>query len=555
MQQILVSILLLAWPSALLHVLAFGRKSDYRSIRTSLIGGQVILAGVLGILSIIGLFSIAWIVGITAILVSGLALLLRKKKKGTFRFTKKDAIIILIALIYLLTLQQVSSPYSPDGIGQYIPWARDMAEEGGIIPATQSEDVGYMYTPPLSFSYYGYAFLFTGADLDAPVGISIFFSITTVFLIWSATRESRIRYAAPLAMLMLLSSFFFVKLGKMVLTEPAIIFFATAALLNLQKYWKRGDRTSMTLMLASSASYGLIKFTGLLFTALMVVAIILRERRKEYPKALSVAFLTHIPLIALLARNTALYNNPVFPWFASVFPGAYNEAFAATRTIGNLPEVSLLSFTLMTLAGFPAIILAARNLIRTRQEAFSKMVILTYLVSLAAVTASQWPRVLPRYQMQFYGFFAILAGVEAARLIRKTRLSGQTIKRSLTVIVILALIAPPTAFVLAQEGVVHSQYLSDHYGQQEQQKAKRVADIIQSRDPSAIVTGHHPELLEWYGLNHTGSISEEVDFIVQDTRIAEQNSPEPAETLAEEASRKSFIKISIVDGIIIWGEE
>lgn len=416
---------LLATP-LLLYLLIFRfRDNKTISVLFSVIIGSYILSVYIIIFGMLHLFNGVLILALSLLTTIFIWLILKRSKLTNIESVDIDRSMILTVLlfaVFIIGLQVAGQCFTSDTFGRYLPLGRIIANEH-TIPAFHLQNYSEYAISRMPLLYTLIALLFSLFKTNAEnlsLGIPLFFTSSTIFLLYAWGKECKDKNVPIFVMIALLLSFSFFLLSPVVLQESILLFFATAMFYLLFKYVKTRENLYLILLSASSALLVLTKSSGIVLSGLVFLALLIKSRnKKEVGHIFSIYLLFNALVLIWFVRNFYYYSNPVFPYLAQLFSGELNHYLELLSPIRKLRisefYVSPLQFIKDIFRCFPAIIFAFTYMYKNKKSFEVQFVFTSYIATILAMAATA-PRLLVRYMYPFIGVLAVFAAIEMSKI-------------------------------------------------------------------------------------------------------------------------------------------
>lgn len=411
MSTVLGIILLLIIP-LVFHLSCFKSKK-FQDILASLIIGNFILITYIILLSIFHIFYgyLALILSIITAFVLGKIIKLRFKSNDI----KFNSIIIAILFgIFIKIIQNITSfLIVGDSHVRYLPWARIISEQH-YIPAVYNENLSYyiIHYPPFLQGILANLFSVINSSDSVIASIPILFSALTIFLLINWAYEFKNKFTYIFVILSLFLSYRYIMLSQMAITEPILLFFATAGFYFLFKYIKERKISLLVLLALSFSLLVLTKWSGLLISFIVFLALIYKSKdMKERYKIFIIYFLVNIPIIYWMIRNFYYFSNPFHPILANLFDAKWN----ISKYMPSVPESRQVNLFKELFLKFPASIFALFYMFKKRASFNVRFILITIILFTIFIVLHQ-EKAWIRYQAPFFGIIALFSGLFLATL-------------------------------------------------------------------------------------------------------------------------------------------
>jgi 4-amino-4-deoxy-L-arabinose transferase-like glycosyltransferase len=256
-------------------------------------------------------------------------------------FSAVIVILLLLVVVSIIILAGVP-PVSRDALTHHLAVPKLYLKHGGIYPI-----------PAIEFSYYPMNLdllymvpLYFGNDI-VPKYIHFLFALLTAFLIYSYLKRRLSAVWGLLGALFFLSLPIIVKLSITAYVDLGLVFFTTAAIINLLRWLDRGFQLKYLVVSALCCGLALgTKYNGLLVLFILTLVIPFafishtkkyvelkkseNKRSQIYPQFKAAGACAIFCAVALLVfspwmvRNYVWKGNPVYPLYRSFFSHANN---------------------------------------------------------------------------------------------------------------------------------------------------------------------------------------------------------------------------------------
>jgi len=516
-ETILGFCILLAIPT-LLYLLLF-RDNKTMSILFSIIVGNYILSLYIIALGVAHIFN-SMLILILSIITAILICFFKDKLQSidSVNINRSTIFIVLLFAVFILAIQLIIIyPFTSDTFAKYLPWGRIIANEE-VIPAfhLQNNSRYVISLAPLLYTHIALLFsLFGICAENFSVGIPLFFSLATIFLIYAWCREFADENVSLFAMIALLSSILFLMFSPIVMQEAPLLFFATALFYLFFKYIKTRDNLYLVLLSLASSLLILSKESGIVLAILVFLGLLVKSKNKNEIKHISVVFLIfNMISFFWLARNFYYYGNPAFPMLTNIFDGELSQYMEVSKEIVKpfikRALISPQQFFINIFLYFPAIVFAFIYMYGNRKDFFVQFVFACFIILILVMTLTT-PRLLVRYMYPFIGVLAVFAAVEMSKtydwifpniLIENKRKIANIMIIILMIAFIMAIKLAPVSFYEYQNGLGEEKNLLNYLQQHEGTKDIRI--LRGAVAPSSVI---------WYG-NYTIMGPYSLSFIV-----------------------------------------
>ena len=194
----------------LLYLLAF-RNNKSTGVLFSLIIGSYVLCAYTIVLGMAHLFNGILILALSLGTAIFIWLSLRKSKLikvESVGIDRSQILIILLFIVFILGLQISRQCFSSDTFGRYLPLARIIASEQAIPAFSLQNYSGYAISGmPLLDTFIAFLFSLTKTTAEnLSLGIPLFFTIATIFLLFTWGKECKDKSVPIFIMIALLLS-------------------------------------------------------------------------------------------------------------------------------------------------------------------------------------------------------------------------------------------------------------------------------------------------------------------------------------------------------------
>jgi hypothetical protein len=411
---------------------------------------------------------------------------------------------VLLFAVFILAIQLIIQyPFCSDTFGKYLPWARIIANEQGIPAFHLHDNPRYvMSVVPLLYTHISLIFSLIGVSVESlSVGVPLFFSTATIFLVYTWSKEYNDKGVPLFAMLALITSILFLTSSPVVLQEAPVLFFATASFYLFFKYIKTRDNLHLILLSAASALLILTKEAGLVIATLIFFGLLVKSKSKKEVKHVSIVFilLNSLSLIWMI-RNFYYFENPVFPMLANMFGGELAQYKAVSMPIIEPVQryFRLQQFIRGVITSFPAILFAFIYLFKNIKKFESQFVILNLVLLVILINVATTGIV--RYIYPLLGVFAVFAAIEMSKAYDWI-LPKNMIKHKKQIVNLLIIILMITFVAIVHVNFVNLYAYKNGFG--DQNEILCYLQQHEGRKDVRIFGDDIPIVLTWYG-NYTG---------------------------------------------------
>lgn len=475
---------LLATPLLLYLVIFRFRNNKSISILFSVIIGSYVLSAYIIIFGLLHLFNGVLILALSLLTAIFIWIVLKKSKLTKVESVDIDRSMILTVLLFaafIIGLQVAGWCFTSDTFGRYLPLGRIIANEH-TIPAFHLQNYSEYAISRMPLLYILIAFLFSLFKTNAEnlsLGIPLFFTLSTIFLLFAWGKEYKDKNVPFFVMITLLLSLSFFLFSPVVLQESPLLFFATAMFYLLFKYVKTRENLYLILLSASSSLLILTKYSGILLSVLVFLGLLIKSRSKKELGHIFIVFLLFNTLALIwFARNFYYFGNPVFPFFAQLFSGElnhYQELISPFWELYALENyISPLHFIKDMFLYSPAIIFAFIYMYKNKKSFEVQFVFASYIVLIFAMAATFNGSILrERFMYPFMGVLALFAAIEMSKIydlvlpkfmiINKTKIAKTMVVVGVASLLLIAVTAYPFVHRF-NEGNNLLDYLQQHEG-------------------------------------------------------------------------------------------
>ncbi|MFH1835739.1 MAG: hypothetical protein ABH851_06090, partial [Methanobacteriota archaeon] len=305
----------------LCHRILYGKSRRFIDALSSVL----IFQWILGILLLIQAFSFTSNPLVTLVILFVAVYLIRKRVRDmtasltspTVEFSDVIAVSLSIVFLVLMLKNVFINPFPPDAFTAYLPLARIMVVEGGLPAFHLDGNLHYMVLSPLFLTLL-ISFLFSLTNTLTPwfaVGIPLYFSSLTFFLLWMWGKQKRGVALSMAILLCLLISPNILEYFVQVMPEPLILFYCTLAFYLISTWLDTRHHTCIVLTFLALSLFSLSKFTGIVFTGICILVLILHRLPPRI--LLKYGVVAFLPVIILASWNLVNYHDPFIPFFTS----------------------------------------------------------------------------------------------------------------------------------------------------------------------------------------------------------------------------------------------
>lgn len=422
------SIGILLIPIIMFHVITFHKSRNFIHIMISILVSEYVSVMVMELFGIIGHFNGFLIFTVSIFILFVLSFFIKKYWHSILDVNQSNDVSIhiifcvLLFALYLFILQKNSfPPFLGDSYVAYLPWARTIAISS-YIPAFDISSSFYAISyPPLAYTKIAFLYSFLNSFSESiSSAMPLFYTSSSIFIVLGWGKEKSIKPVFVIVPLLFSISFLFH--GKGVLQEPPLLLFVTASFYFLYRYVQSMDIVSLIMLSISCSLVTLTKYSGLLFIfiifALLTILLVYRHIQKKH---ILIFILLQLPWIVWLIRNFFLYDNPVWPLYSNIFPNYvstamsnYSNLVSMHTTPGVSVHITIKEFFVNTLRGFPFIIFTLLYFVKKRKDFEVIFFSIFFLIYFATLSSNG--RTLDRYFFQFFGIFALYAGIEISKI-------------------------------------------------------------------------------------------------------------------------------------------
>jgi|GEM_PF-1342060 len=375
------SFLLLMTIPLVFHIFVFGRSRRFIAVIVSIVFSHWILILLLVIQGLTFKLNpiLTFILFFVGVVISRRYIRQAVQSRKSIDITKFDVCVTLFFLIFLiLMLKNVYlTPFTPDSFTMYLPLARIMILEGGIPAFHIETNMHYLFTSPVFLpSLIALLFSLTGGFPEwIASGIPLYFSILTFFLLWMWARERvGLKLSAAMALCMFMSPNI-IEHFITILPEPLILFYCTMSLYLLSKWIDVHGNFMLLLCLMSLVLMSLSKFTGVVFTSLVIAFLLLQKCNLR--KIISYSVIAFLPLFILASWNLYNFHDPFVPYLSDylrVIDSKYVQYMPVPCSVElaygsqNYGTYSISEFTVRLLKDYPLLFLFLLSIYLRRKE-------------------------------------------------------------------------------------------------------------------------------------------------------------------------------------------